>query len=61
MFMASIIKKTYHIRKYENIEDEMKKKISVKSSGGLAIIDDENVTKPQLGSDRQRIVPITDS
>jgi hypothetical protein len=61
MFMASIIKKTYHIRKYENIEDEMKKKISVKSSGGLAIVDDENVTKPQLRSDRQRIVPITDS
>jgi hypothetical protein len=61
MFMASIIKKTYHIRKYENIEDEMKKKISVKSSGGLAIVDDENVTKPQLGSDRQRIFPISDS
>jgi len=23
--MASIVKKTYHIRKYENIEEEMKK------------------------------------
>ena len=25
------------------------------------MVDDENVTKPQVASDRQRIVPITDS
>ena len=66
MFMASIIKKTYHIRKYDNIEDEMNKKLAVKSGDGrqdVIDLDDENVTKPhvQPGSNRQRIYPIIES
>lgn len=66
MFMASIIKKTYHIRKYENIEDEMNKKMAIKNGeGGMVIkLDDENATKPNalpLGSERLRIYPIMEA
>lgn len=60
--MASIIKKTYHIRKYENIEDEMNKKLGVKNGGIVINLDDENATKPNvLGTDRQRIYPINEN
>ena len=61
MFMASIIKKTYHIRKYENIEDEMNKKQAVKNSEGVIKLDDENATKPNLPSERLRIYPAMDA
>ena len=49
--MSSIIKKTYHIRKYENIEDEMNKRLAGKKS---RIIDDENATK----TERNKIFPL---
>jgi hypothetical protein len=33
LFMASIIKKIYHIRKYENIEHEAQRKLTLIKSG----------------------------
>jgi hypothetical protein len=51
MFMASIIKKTYHIRKYDNIEDEMKKR---NNNGDVLDIDEEKQT------DRAKIYPISE-
>ena len=59
--MASIIKKTYHIRKYENIEEEMKKNTSTKKEGIVINLDDENGDKHYAtGSDRQRIYPLNE-
>lgn len=52
IFMSSIIKKTYHIRKYENIEDEMNKKLA-RQKGGL-VVDDESRGK----SERNKIMPV---
>lgn len=62
--MASIIKKTYQIRKYNNIDYETKKKIAVKKGkNGIVnnIDDDKNETKTNslsFKSDRQKIYPI---
>ena len=65
MFMASIIKKTYHIRNYDNIEYEMKKKMSNNNGNGKIDIniDDGNLTKRNgsLGSDPRRIYPINET
>jgi hypothetical protein len=62
--MASIIKKTYHIRKYDNIDYEMKKKIAVKKGKNGIVInidDDKNEAKKNslsFQSERQKIYPI---
>ena len=53
IFMSSIIKKTYHIRKYENIEDEMNKKLA-RGQGGALRNDDESSGR----SERNKIYPV---
>lgn len=64
MFIASMIKKTYHIRKYENFEHEMKKKMAVKVGEGIFMkFDDENgINKESITpkSDYNRIYPMTE-
>lgn len=63
MFLASIIKKTYHVRKYDNIDYEMKKKLAVKRSEERIVINiddknDKNKNVHSIQSERQKIYPI---
>jgi len=63
MFLASIIKKTYHIRKYDNIDYEMKKKLAVKRGEERIVINiddknDKNKNMQSIQSERQKIYPI---
>lgn len=63
MFLASIIKKTYHVRKYDNIDYEMKKKLAVKRSEERIVINiddknDKNKNVQSIQSERQKIYPI---